>query len=306
MAELKIYRNIELQNPVMIAGWPGMGNVALGAVDYLRKKLRAVKFAEIAVDRLSYLDSVTVKDGIVSLPAAPKNTFYYRKNPDLIIFEGAVQAHGRSGIILLNQALEMASRLKVKRIFTGAAYPLPVSHKEEVETYCAANDKSLRDFITKLDVHSMDEGHISGLNGLLLGFAGEKGMSAACLLATIPQYAISLPNPRASGAIIKLLARTLNFDIDTAELDQYSKEMDDKMALIEDKVKDVFIEDRGPDMPVHEKDVPPAVIEKIEKLFSEARLDKSKAVMLKRELDRWDLYKLHEDRFLDLFRESRS
>ena len=33
-------------------------------------------------------------------------------------------------------------------------------------------------------------------------------------------------------------------------------------------------------------------------------LDKAKAIVLKRELDRWDLYKLYEDRFLDLFKES--
>lgn len=306
MGEMKIYRNIAFDNPVMIAGWPGMGNVALGAVDYLRKKMKAVKFAEITVDRLSFLDSVVVRDGMASLPAAPKNTFYYRKNPDIIIFEGAVQAHGRSGIILLNQALEMASRLNVRRIFTGAAYPIPVSHKEDADIYCAANDKSLRDYIKKMGVHSMDDGQISGLNGLLLGFAGEKGIGAACLLATIPQYAISLPNPKASAAIIRLLSRMLNFDINTAELDDYSKDMDDKMALIEDKVKDVFIEDHVPEIPVPEKEVPPAVIEKIEKLFGEARLDRSKAVILKMELDRWDLYKVHEDRFLDLFKEGRS
>jgi len=306
MGDVKIYKNIELNNPVMIAGWPGMGSVALGVVDYLRRKIGAVKFAEITVDRLSALDSVVVKNGLASLPATPKNTFYYRKNPDIIIFEGALQAHGRNGIILLNQVLTMALRLNVRRIFTGAAYPIPVSHKEEAGIYCAANDKALREFITKLDVHSMDEGHISGLNGILLGFAGERGIGAACLLATIPQYAISLPSPKASAAIIKLLSRMLNFEINTMELDEFSRDMDVKMALIEDRVKDVFIEDKAPEVPVIEKKVPPAVIEKIEKLFGEAKMDRSKASILKRELDRWDLYKLHEDRFLDLFREGLS
>ncbi|MBI4974838.1 MAG: hypothetical protein HZC19_03435 [Candidatus Omnitrophica bacterium] len=45
-------------------------------------------------------------------------------------------------------------------------------------------------------------------------------------------------------------------------------------------------------------------MEKIEKLFLEAKQDKKKASVLKRELDRWDLYKLYEDRFLDLFKEN--
>ena len=42
---------------------------------------------------------------------------------------------------------------------------------------------------------------------------------------------------------------------------------------------------------------------KIEKLFRDARVDRSRAIALKRELDRWDLYKMYEDRFLDLFRD---
>ena len=47
-----------------------------------------------------------------------------------------------------------------------------------------------------------------------------------------------------------------------------------------------------------------AIMEKIEKLFRETRQDRSRAVILKKELDRWDLYKLYEDRFLDLFKDN--
>ena len=53
-----------------------------------------------------------------------------------------------------------------------------------------------------------------------------------------------------------------------------------------------------------EKKVPRYVMERIEKLFQEAKLDKKKANELKQELDRWDLYKAYEDRFLDLFKDT--
>ena len=33
MEEIKYHKNIDLKDPVMIAGWPGMGNVALGVVE---------------------------------------------------------------------------------------------------------------------------------------------------------------------------------------------------------------------------------------------------------------------------------
>ena len=96
---IKILKNIELTNPVMIAGWPGMGSVALGAVDYLQRKLNAVKFAEIEVDPLSTIDSVSVEDGLATIVPTPKNIFYYTKKPDLIIFKGEAQLPGHEGIL---------------------------------------------------------------------------------------------------------------------------------------------------------------------------------------------------------------
>ena len=44
------------------------------------------------------------------------------------------------------------------------------------------------------------------------------------------------------------------------------------------------------------------VLNKIERLFLEARTSREKALELKRELDRWGLFEMYEDRFLDLFK----
>lgn len=306
MEDIKIYRNIGFTNPVMIAGWPGMGSVALGAVDYLQKKLKAYKFAEIKVDPMSTLDSIVVDNGIASMPAAPQNVFYYTRDPELIIFKGEAQLPAPGGIELLKKVVDLAVRFRVSRIYTGAAFPFPVSHKEVPHIYGAVNNKLLLEVISSFGTSPMEGGHISGLNGLLLGFAQKAGIDAICLLATMPQYAISLPNPKASAAIIDVLQRILKFKLDMKEMDEYIKEMDEKMSLIEDRVKEVLPID-SPELPGArhlnaEKPVPPYIVNKIEKLFGEAQKDKGKAIMLKEELDRWDLYGLYEDRFLDLFK----
>lgn len=307
MDKLKYSKDIGLVDPIMIAGWPGMGSVALGAVDYLQRKLDAVKFAEIEVDPLEVIDSVVVEDGVASFAATPKNIFYYSKNPDLIIFKGEAQLPGHEGILLLREVLELAMKFKVKRIYTGAAFPLPVSHKEMPQVYSAVNKGALKRQFARFGLPSMESGHISGLNGLLLGFAEKEGIDAVCFLATMPQYAISLPNPKASLAIIEVLQKLIGFKLELAELNEYIKDMDEKMAIIEDKVKDVMaveVKESEPHPSPSKKTVPPYIMEKIEKLFIEASSDKAKAILLKSELDRWDLYKLYEDRFLDLFKEN--
>jgi len=303
---IRYYKKIDVVNPIMIAAWPGMGNVALGTVDYIRRKLKAVRFAEIKTDPLAALDSVEVKNGLSKIPKTPLSTFYYTKDPDIILFEGEVQPAGRSGIELLNRVLGVAADHKVSRIFTGAAFPMPVSYKDPSEIYAAANKEVLRDYLRDSGIRLMDGGHISGLNGLMLGFAAKKGIDAICFLATMPQYAISLPNPKASSAIIETLNKMLNISIDVRELKGYIRDMEDRMAIIEEKVKDVItIEEEPIEMhPRHEKKIPGYVMERIERLFTEVKEDRNKASSLKSELDRWDLYGQYEDRFLDLFKEN--
>ncbi len=306
MDDIKIYKKIELNAPVMLAGWPGMGSVAVNVVEYLQKKLNAVKFAQIQVDPLSTLDSVVVKDGLATLPPPPQNIFYYSKDPDLIIFEGESQIAGQGGIALLNKVLDVALHFKVSAIYTGAAFPLPVSHSETPQLYGAVNRKAIMPLLMRSGVLPMDVGHISGLNGLILGFAKERNIDAACLLATMPQYAISLPNPKAAFAIIETLQKILGFKVNMLELGEYMKEMDEKMALIEDKVKDVLTIEKEEHRPAQaEKKVPGYIVDKIENLFQDAKKDKTKAMILKIELDRWDLYHTYEDRFLDLFKSTK-
>jgi proteasome assembly chaperone (PAC2) family protein len=305
MDDIKIIKKIGMEAPVMIAGWPGMGNVALGVTDYLRRKLNATKFAQISLDPSVTVDSVVVEDGLAKLPPAPKNIFYYVKKPELVICEGEAQLPGPGGISLLNKVLDLATEIKAKSIYTGAAFPMPVSYKERPEVYGAANKEHIVLGFPGLGIRPMEEGHISGLNGLVLGLAAGRGIDAACLLATMPQYAVSLPNPKASRAIIEVMQKILGFNVDLGEMEGYIKDMDEKMSLIEEKVKDVFsMEREEPKQPPQSgvRKVPGYVMERIEKLFLEARLDRSKAIVLKNELDRWDLYKNYEDRFLDLFK----
>jgi hypothetical protein len=47
------------------------------------------------------------------------------------------------------------------------------------------------------------------------------------------------------------------------------------------------------------------VKDRIEKIFEQATTDIAKAHELKAELDKWNVYKEYEDRFLDLFKKAK-
>ncbi len=303
--KIKFHRGINVVSPVMIVGWPGMGNVALNAVDYVRGKLGARLFAELDTEGVYLADSVIVDKGIAKIPETPRNLFFYRKNPPIIFLEGQAQFSGAAGSSLMNKVLDLAEKFKVRRILTGAAFPASVSYSQRSKVYVAANRVSLLRYFTGHGLKTLNAGQISGLNGLMLGFAQSREIEAACLLATIPQYAVSLPNPRASRAIVEVICSILGITVDLTELDGAVSEMDGKMAAIEDKMKELFpVSEPQQTIDTRSSKIPSYVMEKIERLFKEAKKERKKAYQLKQELDRWDLYEFYEDRFLDLFKDN--
>ena len=298
--------------PVMLAAWPGMGNVGLITVDYFRRKIGGKIFAEIDMSPYFIPDSIVVKDGLAVFPEIPTSVFYYMHNPNLIIFESNAQISGKDGIAIIKTILEIAARFNIQRIFTSAAFAQPMSYRDDSKVLGACNTRQFADFVNQYGVLPMPDGYIAGLNGLLLGVAASRKIDASCLLGTIPSYATNLSYPKASREIIKMLQKILRVDIDMAEMDEAIGTTELQMGEIEDRIREFFpalgegggvSEDGEMVEPEHVEDekVPQYIMDKIEKLFMKARADKKNASELKKELDRWKLFSLYENRFLDLF-----
>jgi len=296
----------------MLAGWPGMGHVGLGGISYVRQKLGAEPFAEVDAHEYFTPEAIEVSEGLARFPDIPSNTFYVARNPDVIIFESETQISGDGGIALMNEMLDFAAHHDVSRIFTGAAYAMPVSSSQPSKVLGVANREPIRDLLVSQNVELLEGGSIQGLNGLLLGFAGMREMDAACLLATMPQYAINLPNPKASREIVLVIQRILGRDVDLGDIDEAVGKMSQTMGEIEEKIQSAFLDEAAEAdeelKEVDEEAVPQMVLERIERMFGEVALNgsKEKAAALKEELDRWSLYAHYEDRFLDLFRDDES
>jgi len=294
--------------PLMFAAWPGMGNVGLICMDYIRRKLEAELFAEIDMSPFFTPDSIIVHNGLAQLPDIPSSLFHYRKNPDLIIFESNAQVGGRDGIAIIKIILDIARQFRVPRIFTAAAFAQPMSHADASQVLCACNNDNLLNVLKQHGVVPMPDGYIAGLNGLLLGVAASSSIDAACFLGTIPSYASNLSYPKASLEIVKTMAKLLNIEPDLAELEQGVAEIDRQLSAIEDRIREYFpsVTEKEPqaiDVEVNDEEVPKYIMDKIERLFDKVRRDRTKAQELKDELVRWNLYDLYEHRFLDLFRD---
>ena len=232
---IKYYAHPKLESPIMIAVWPGVGNVALIVANYLKKQLKFKRLAEIEATSFFNPIGVMVKNNLVEAPQFPQSKFYYWKNRkgerDLILFIGDDQPATR-GYDLANTVIDVGADYKVSRYYTFAAALTRIHHTESSRVWGVATNTELLNELRTFDLLQGSNLQIAGLNGLLLGVAKERKLDAICLLGEVPMYATRMPNPMAALAVLDALKMTLNLEIELTEMEHTAAESKEKMKQI--------------------------------------------------------------------------
>jgi len=306
----------KLKNPIFIAAWPGMGEVAYRAALFLKEVLGFKVFAKLQASQFFKPAAVSVEKGILNIPEMPAGFFYYykgKKSPDIILFLGEVQPPLEYAQDLSLMIVNFIKKYKVSQMFTFAAKPESIDHKSKPKVWIAATHKDVLESLEKFNLKILKEGQVSGLNGIILGVGKKKSIKGACLLGEIPFYTVQIENPKATGSILSVIGKYLGVDLNLSSIVSRSKFIEDEI----DKLI-TYLKGEAPAQghsPLSEDDIdkikkdlaaytklPQSALKEIEKLFKDAGKDITLANKLKGELDRWNVYKEYEDKFLDLFK----
>jgi uncharacterized protein len=304
---------LKLKDPWLVAVWPGMGHVALNAGYYLLSKLAMHVIAEYESMDFFEVEHVDVKEGIITTGHRPRNRFFAWTDPnqkhDLVVFLGEAQPP-MGKYRFCQKLIDFAQELQVKRVFTFAAMATQMHPEHECRVFGAAADAESLEELKRLELDILQDGHIGGLNGVLLGVAGERGLRGACLLGEMPHIFSQLPFPKASQAILEVFTTITGIKLDFTELAEQSRIMEQQLGELLARVEQTM----GAEVPSQEEEYAPETAEekglasadqqRIEALFEQAQKDRSKAFELKQELDRLGVFKDYEDRFLDLFKKA--
>ena len=239
---IKLYAAPELRRPYLVAGWSGMGAVALLAANFLRQELDAEILGEIEAHEFFSPSQVHIKDRLIQVPEFPESKFYFWQKEaahDLIFFIGTEQPSRGYEMALL--VLEVAERFGVERIYTGAAFPTLIHHRQAPGVWGTATHPDLLAGMEAHGVQIMEQGTIGGLNGLLLAAARKRGIEGLCLLGEIPIYTTQMINPQASLAVLDVLTRMLHVEINLEKLtlwtEDLASQMDRLYEILPDHVK---------------------------------------------------------------------
>ena len=176
----------EVENCVMLASWPGIGNVSLILARYLKEKLGAHEIGEI--DPVQFFEpvGVNVEDNVVEHPRFPESKFYYWESPDkklgIVLFIGEEQPR-TNGYEMVETVLDAAAQLGVTRLFCCAAAVTRIHYTEETKVWGVATSQELLEEFSRYKVILRGRLRIAGLNGLIMGRAKERGLEGLCLLA---------------------------------------------------------------------------------------------------------------------------
>lgn len=132
---------IILKNPVLVAGFPGLGYVGKITVTYMAKQLGAKRLAELYSPYFPY-HIITTRGGSIRLPRAQ---FHYYQNPkgnDLVFCTSDSQAQSLEGQFeVVEKILSYTKSLGIKTILTIGGYSSKVGEKPRA--VCIATDKKL-------------------------------------------------------------------------------------------------------------------------------------------------------------------
>lgn len=232
--EIDAVAEVELDDPVLVEGLPGVGHVGSLAVEHLLEELEGESTLVRRVYSQEFPPKVSVEDGVSELTCAELYAVSVPNGRDLLLLTGDHQAQTNEGHYVLTTAfLDIAEEFGAEELYALGGVPTG----ELIEEYAvvgAVSDESMLDSLEEAGVEFRENepaGGIVGVSGLLLGLGERRGFQAACLMGETSGY---LVDPKSARAVLEVLEDVLGFELDYETLDERADEMEDVIGKIQE------------------------------------------------------------------------
>ncbi len=236
----------KLRDPVALVGLPGIGNVGRLAVGYIVSHLNAKKFAELYSPH--FFNFVIIHENKIHML---RNEFYYWKNPkkkgrDFVFLIGDAQSSDAPGHYeVAGKIVEFFEKLGCKEIITIGGFGIG-KISEQPKVYGVPVDEEMKKKYKNCGIEfdvTGKVGTIIGAAGLIPGIAKLKGIKSMTLLGETPGFPI-VTDPTAAEAVIKVIEKMFNIEIDLSQLHEKVEEMYEFVKRIEELQREAIEESR--------------------------------------------------------------
>ncbi|ELY44382.1 proteasome assembly chaperone family protein [Natronorubrum sulfidifaciens] len=232
--EIDVVAEVDVTDPVLVEGLPGVGHVGSLAVEHLLEELEAESTLVRRIYSTEFPPQVTVEDGVSELTCAELYAVSVPDGRDLLLLTGDHQAQTNEGHYVLTDAfLDIAEEFGATDVYALGGVPTG----ELIDEYAvvgAVSDDALLEDLEDVGVEFRDDepaGGIVGVSGLMLGLGERRGFDAACLMGETSGY---LVDPKSARAVLEVLEDVLGFELDYESLDERADEMEEVMGKIQE------------------------------------------------------------------------
>ncbi len=193
---------------ILLEGMPDVGLVGVISTTYLVDTLKMEEVAEVRTDLLPPIR--VLHKGELKQPIR----IYANDRFLVLTSELAIPPH--LVFPLARKIVSWIREKKVSKIISINGFPFKDRLQiQEPKIFGVANIPEMGDYLKQNEIEVVEEGFIAGFYAALLDEAAMAGIKGIALLAqAFPKY----PDPGAAAAVIKLLTRMLNFEVDVKPL----------------------------------------------------------------------------------------
>ena len=214
---------VALREPVLLAGFPGLGYVGKITVTYMARQLGAKRLAELYSPYFPY-HVITTRGGGIRLPRA-QFRYYQNGNPsgnDLVFCTSDSQAQSLEGQFeVVEKILCYARGLGVRSVISVGGFSSRGGGGgagAEPKAVCLGTGRRILDRVVSAGAEPSPLGNpIVGLAGVTSGMAKLMGLEAACILGETIGH---LPDPGSAKRVVTVLQRLLGVSLDLEPLDK--------------------------------------------------------------------------------------
>ncbi len=238
MDNVTIYDRPTLRSPHLVlawSGWPNAGEVATGAVTYLRDKMGAKRLA--AIDPEEFYDFTTqrpmiiIENGEIKRIRPPANTLYYYQNPyaehDLVLMRGA-EPHLKWRTYI-NTILSLLEEHSIYRVYALGGLYDRVYHKREPVVSGLPNVPEVRDLLAAHGIVLSSYQGPGALHTSLLAAFAERGIPGMSMWGHAPIYVQNVANPKVCHALLRRVADMAGLKVDLSDVKAAGDYLDDTL-----------------------------------------------------------------------------
>ncbi|WP_135533330.1 MULTISPECIES: proteasome assembly chaperone family protein [Halostella] len=245
--DIETVDEVELSDPVLVEGLPGVGHVGKLAAEHLLEELDSTLVRQVYSEH--FPPQVDIDEaGIAELTCAEFHAIEVGNasetqaddgdgdigGRDLLVLTGDHQAQDNIGHYRLSSAfLDIADEFGVSELFALGGVPTG-ELIEEYDVLGAAANEDLKDDLEGVGVEFREDepaGGIVGVSGLLLGLGRRREFDAACLMGETSGY---LVDPKSARAVLETLEELLGFELDYETLEERADEMEEVISKIQE------------------------------------------------------------------------